>query len=422
MLPRLRFVFLFWAMLQAVVLWAQPAPAQSDTTVVADDLRISLVTCYPGDKIYELFGHTAIRVQRSGSDALDVAFNYGMFSFATGNFVYKFTAGQTDYMLGVYDFDDFMVDYVMRGSKVVEQELNLSPEAENRLFAALIQNARPENRVYRYNFLFDNCSTRPRDMIEKTVGEYGAVQYGGEHATPSFRKIIHSYADNYSWFMFGVDLALGHELDRPASWREQMFIPVVLEEACREATVVTSSDTVSVAAPLICAERVLFDPGTSPVLPPTPWYLTPLFAGLVLLLVAVGVTYVDRQYRRVSRWFDTLFFGLCFLGSIVIYFLIFCSEHPTTTINYNGLWLTPLSLIAAVLPYVRSMRGVVRAYHILNLIAILLFLITALFGIQHYNIAFYLLIATSALRSVNYILIYRVSTRTYKPASLHRNE
>ena len=173
-------------MLQAVVLWAQPAPAQSDTTDVADDLRISLVTCYPGDKIYELFGHTAIRVQRSGSDALDVAFNYGMFSFATGNFVYKFTAGQTDYMLGVYDFDDFMVDYVMRGSKVVEQELNLSPEAENRLFAALIQNARPENRVYRYNFLFDNCSTRPRDMIEQTVGEYGAVQYGGGEAHPPF--------------------------------------------------------------------------------------------------------------------------------------------------------------------------------------------------------------------------------------------
>lgn len=76
---------------------------KSDTVAIDDNLRISLVTCYPGDKIYELFGHTAIRVQRSGSEAFDLAFNYGMFSFATGNFVYKFTAGQTDYMLGAYD-------------------------------------------------------------------------------------------------------------------------------------------------------------------------------------------------------------------------------------------------------------------------------------------------------------------------------
>lgn len=422
MLSRFRYLFVIIMFLQAVCLWAMPVSEKSDTVAIDDNLRISLVTCYPGDKIYELFGHTAIRVQRSGSGAFDLAFNYGMFSFATGNFVYKFTAGQTDYMLGAYDFDDFMVDYVMRGSKVVEQELNLTPESKQQLLNALIQNARPENRVYRYNFLFDNCATRPRDMVEQAVKSFGVVQYGEEHELPSFRTLIHRYADNYSWFMFGVDLALGHELDRPASWREQMFIPVLLEEAFREAKVVEIIDSIQTEVPLVCAEQVLFDPGSSPVLPPTPWYLTPLFVGLVLLLIALGVTYVDRQYRRVSLWFDSVFYGLCFLGSIVIYFLIFFSEHPTTDINYNALWLTPLSLIAATLPYVRSMRGVVRAYHVLNLVAILLFLITAVFGIQHYNIGVYPLIATSALRSVNYIVLYRISTRTYKPSSLHRNE
>ncbi len=422
MLSRFRYLFVIILLLQAACLCAQPISDKSDTVAVDDDLRISLVTCYPGDKIYELFGHTAIRVQRSGSDAFDWAFNYGMFSFASGNFVYKFTAGQTDYMLGVYDFDDFMVDYVMRGSKVVEQELNLTPEDKRQLLDALIQNARPENRVYRYNFLFDNCATRPRDMIERVVQDSGTVQYGEGHEMPSFRMLIHRYADNYSWFMFGVDLALGHELDRPASWREQMFVPILLEEACREAVIVGFSDTIRTELPLVSSEQVLFDPGSSPVLPPTPWYLTPHFIGLVLLLIAVGVTYVDRQYRRVSLWFDSVFFGLCFLGSVIIYFLVFFSEHPATTINYNALWLTPLSLIAAALPYVRSMRGVVRAYHVLNLVAILLFLITAVFGIQHYNIGVYPLIATSALRSVNYIVLYRVSTRTYKPASLHRNE
>ena len=348
---------------------------------------------------------------------MDRVYNFGMFSFSKPNFVYRFVKGETDYALAGYPFEYFIPEYVERNSKVVEQVLNLSQRQAESLYLQLEWLRLPQNREYRYNYVLDNCATRPRDMIEKVTGGLNYPQPAD--TTLTFRDMMRSYSGNYPWYQFGIDLALGSGIDYRLDAREQMFAPIYLMNAFQGSAFIDESGH---RVPLVKEKIVLFDGSESPVLPPTPWYLTPLFAGLVLLLVAVGVTYVDRQYRRVSRWFDTLFFGLCFLGSIVIYFLIFCSEHPTTTINYNGLWLTPLSLIAAVLPYVRSMRGVVRAYHILNLIAILLFLITALFGIQHYNIAFYPLIATSALRSVNYILIYRVSTRTYKPASLHRNE
>ena len=150
-------------------------PVQKDVadSAMVDTLRISLITCDPGPDVYQIFGHAAVRVQRSGVDTVDLAFNYGMFSFGSGNFIYKFVKGETDYKLGVYDFVYFMPDYVYRGSTVVEQELNMSQQEKELLFERLLVNAEPQNRVYRYNFLFDNCATRPRDMSVSAMNACG---------------------------------------------------------------------------------------------------------------------------------------------------------------------------------------------------------------------------------------------------------
>lgn len=413
------FIAIVVFLLSVIGLSAAPLVPDGAATSGEDSLRISLITCYPGDEIYQLFGHTAIRVQQTGGNPFDCAFNYGMFSFDSGNFVYRFTKGETDYMLGVYDFEDFMVDYVMRGSTVVEQELNLTKAEKEELLAMLVENAAPQNRVYRYNFLFDNCATRPRDRIEAAVD--GSIDFGGAHESLSFRDEIHRYGRNYKWFMFGVDLALGKALDEHATWMEQMFVPMILQDAFNQA-VVSRSDSLQEAVPLVCRETLLFEATGSPVLPPTPWYLSPVFMALLLLTAAGCVTYVNLQYRRVSRWFDAVFYGLCFVGGCIIYFLVFFSEHPATTINFNALWLSPFALIAALFPYIAPLRVVAKWYHWVNLGALALFLIVAALQIQHFNIAVYPLVAASILRSYNYIAVCRASARNYKPASLHRNE
>ena len=229
---------------------------------------------------------------------------------------------------------------------------------------------------------------------------------------PSFRKIIHSYADNYSWFMFGVDLALGHELDRPASWREQMFIPVVLEEACREATVVTSSDTVSVAAPLICAERVLFDPGTSPVLPPTPWYLSPLFVAFAVFAAAVALTVKDVVRKKVSRWFDFIWFLIAGLAGCLVFFLVFVSEHEATSPNYLAFWLNPFCLVVPSLVFIKTLRKWLYFYHFINFALVLILL--AVWGAlpQCANAAFFPLMACSIIRSANYVYIEKCARKS----------
>ncbi len=401
---KLRSVVLLIVMLFTMGLGAVPAVAATDSdSIVADTLRVSLITCDPGPDVYQLFGHTALRVQRSGAVPFDIVFNYGIFSF-TDDFVLKFTKGETDYMLGVYDFDDFMIDYVFRQSSVVEQELNLTPSQRQYLLDRLVDNASPEHRIYRYNFLFNNCATRPRDLVKEVLLADGSdLQYTPQDSTRTFRQIIHHYGANYSWLLFGIDLALGKDLDRVATWEEQMFIPLILNEAYDNATIESNGEV----QPIVRRECVLYDSGVVPVLPPTPWYLSPMFCAIVLLLIGVLITLYDIRKQRLSRWFDTILGVLCLLGSCIIYFLIFCSEHPATTFNINALWMTPLAIIPAFLPYIAVARKLVKVYHLFNMMLLALFLILALCGVQHINVAVFPLVMLLAMRSYNYINYYK---------------
>lgn len=379
---------------------ATPIGSETADNIVADTLRISIVTCDPGPDVYQIFGHTAIRVQRSGVDAVDLAFNYGIFSFQTGNFIYKFVKGETDYRLGVYDFTYFMPDYVMRGSTVVEQELNLTQQEKQQLFDRLLVNAMPENRVYRYNFLFDNCATRPRVLTKASLDDCSEhIVFAEPYSSVSFRDIIRHYGKNYSWLLFGIDLALGHDLDRAATWEEQMFIPIIFRDACRDARIV---DAEGAERPLVKQETYLYESDTVAVLPPTPWYMTPMACTLLLLLVGAAITWCDMRKKSVSRWFDTVLNLLFFVMGSIIYFLVFCSEHPATTININALWLTPLAILPVFVPYMRC-HGVMRVYHIGNLVLLALFAILALCRVQVINVAFIPLVLLSALRSFNYL-------------------
>ena len=135
--------------------------------------KFSLLTCAPGEKIYELFGHTAIRYVEG--DSIDLVFNYGMFNFNSPNFIYRFVKGETDYELGIDVYRSFEYSYRRRGSAVYEQKLNLTPDETIMLLHSLLENYKPENRVYRYNYFYDNCTTRAKDMIEKAIS--GTVEF-----------------------------------------------------------------------------------------------------------------------------------------------------------------------------------------------------------------------------------------------------
>ena len=180
----------------------------------AEERRVSLLTCSPGEAVYELFGHTAIRVVDE-SRGLDIVFNYGLFSFDEPNFVGRFILGETDYILGATDFEYFLGEYALRGSGVTEQVINLDKEQTDRVINALILNSLPANRKYRYNFLYNNCTTKARDKILGALGDSFTVEYPepsrGEQM--SFRDIIHNHTAKNEWTQFSIDLLLGAPAD-----------------------------------------------------------------------------------------------------------------------------------------------------------------------------------------------------------------
>jgi bisphosphoglycerate-independent phosphoglycerate mutase (AlkP superfamily) len=102
-------------------------------------------------------------------------------------------------MLGVYPTDLFMVEYITSGRSVTEQVLNFTLEEKNRLYNALVENYKPENRYYAYDFFRDNCATRVRDMLELAAGRpVFSTQYAA--GNPTYRKLYYHCTDNMLWW------------------------------------------------------------------------------------------------------------------------------------------------------------------------------------------------------------------------------
>lgn len=382
-------------------LWAQPDSLSSPTP------RVSLVTCHAGSVMYELCGHTAIRIQMGDED---IAVNYGLFEFQAENFALKFVKGETDYRVGAYPFDIFMQHYLSENRRVVEQQLNLTPEQAERIVALLVENLRLENCVYRYNYVKNNCATKPIDIIEKGVG---AVINFSEPQIPdarewTYRDEMRHFHKNYAWYQFGIDLALGNGIDYPLDTREKMFAPVALESMMRGATV---TDVKGNTKPIVAKETILNE-GVDAQLPPTPFLASPIFVFSLLLLVVIVVSARDVRHKRVSRWLDSVLFGLFTLASLLVTFLIFVSVHEATSPNYLFLWLNPLNLIVAIGVWLKKCNKIVVYYHFANFVALILLTIILLCGMQQGNKAFIPLILSSLMRSATNIYINRCNART----------
>ena len=218
---------------------------------VRDSLEISMLVCAPGTQIYELYGHSALRLHNLTTGA-DVVLNYGVFDFHTPHFAWRFMMGLTDYTVGAVHYRDFMSAYSAEGRIVGEQVLNLTQEEAYRLTMLTESDWQTPGWAYRYNFLYDNCTTRLIRMVEQAVA--GKVVWPKEGAGQrSFRDIIHEYAAPASpWYSFGQDLILGAEMDQPCSVEQQLFSPVYAMHYMSGAKIAAADGSVR---PLVRQER-----------------------------------------------------------------------------------------------------------------------------------------------------------------------
>lgn len=383
-------------MLTLVGLRAGAAGMRTDTVV-------SLVTLYPGGSIYELEGHSALRLQMPGG--ADIAVNFGLFDFDSPNFVYRFVSGQTDYMAGAMPWQPFFESYRRQGRRIVEQEIALDSGQKARLLKLVTDNLRPENRTYRYNYVLDNCATRPLRMIELAAGDsiiLGPAPTESESSMPqTFRNVMRHYHRNYPWYQFGIDLALGSGIDRPISRREQSFAPASLAAQMQAAT--------AGGHRLVRATNILNDvPEDNAVDPPTPWYLTPMAAAVVLFLAALALSIADLRRGELStgsRIFDSILFGALGLTGCVLSFLIFVSVHEATSPNMLFAWLNPLCLIPCVCLWLKKGKIVLIRYQIINFAVLLALVILWPLVPQSANAAFAPVAGAEMLRSATYIYL-----------------
>lgn len=386
---------LFGLFLMGLMIWLLPAHAQLQ---LSENAKISILTSAPYQgEVFTVFGHAAFRVSDPAIQK-DWVFNYGIFDFSQSNFILRFALGETDYILGVSDYQSYVIDYQMRGSDVTEQVLNLTQDEKNRLFNALVENQKPENRMYRYNFFFDNCATRLPEMVERYTD--GKVIYNDPPQPLTFREMVHDCTGGSAWLTFGVDLALGSPADRLATPHEMMFLPFYVKDAYEKATIVSGdgterkmvSETTVIDAVEEDEERGLFDT-----------VFTPMVCGWLLFAWVAAITFREKRLKKYYRAVDIILFTMAGLAGCVLFFLCFVSVHPSIWPNWSVVWLHPFHLIGVVLFSLKKAKKAAYYYHFINFAALSLFLLGWYFIPQQMNPAFIPLIATLGLRSASAI-------------------
>jgi hypothetical protein len=322
--------------------------SQQDTC----NLRISLLTCSPGEELYSSWGHTAIRVTDRNT-AMDMVFNYGTFDDSDPNFYLRFTRGIMYYALSAYPFVDFLDEYRFQGRGIIEQILEMPCAAKDSIFKALQINNTDENRFYSYYFHTDNCTTRAEDIIINNIGT-GVIF---KNILPSddltFRHLIHAYLDNNQkyWSKFGIDLFLGINLDKKMTNKESRFLPDYLKKGFDSAYINKQ--------PLVQQSNIIIDwpqQGKDSL-----YWFTP-FVVFTILLVIVGALSLSR-----SSWackalliFDSIFFFVIGLLGVLMLTLWIIRIDTVCRNNFNILWALPTHIFAAF--FLRSSKAWVQKY------------------------------------------------------------
>lgn len=318
------------------LLFCTPLSAQ---ILLSDSAKLYLLTCTPGTEVWSKYGHTGIRVCDE-ANKMDIVFNYGIFSLMEDGFYLKFIKGDTYYQLGIESYSHFVRFYNKIGRKTYLQELNLTPMQKQQVFDALMVNYQPENRFYLYNFVFDNCATRPYYLLKNALQDTIISSYQG-YANQPFRSTITHYTGPYSWVDFGINMVFGSKADQPMTNEQRLFLPEELMFYLSEAHL-------SDGTPLVIHENIApFE------IDSVPWYADCRFGIALFALLMVLISWWDRKRNKLSWWLDAIL-GLVYLVLLaIVIFLTFFSVHPLVGFNGRLLILPIIHLCARLIYWLR---------------------------------------------------------------------
>jgi Domain of unknown function (DUF4105) len=362
---------------------------------LSDSATISLLTCTPGTEVYSIFGHSAIRVSDPVRN-LDKIYNYGTFDFATPNFYTKFVTGRLDYVLSTTKFKYFVYDYKVENRGVFEQYLNINKSQKQALFNNLEINASPKNRMYRYDFFFDNCATRIRDIFEKSLGD--SLVYNTDSYTQelNFRDLLHPYISYSQWLDLGINLALGLPADKIAVPSEYTFLPDHLMDYTSKAYYSHFSDSTKLLshAQQIVSYQKFEIPRK---------YLTPTNIFILILILFIALTYMDFEKKRITFWPDIILFSIVGILGTIITFLWLGTDHLAMNHNLNFIWAMPLNLIIVFFLSTKKHEPIVFYYQVVYSIILFTVLISWSWFPQRFSIYLIPIIFILFMRSAYYV-------------------
>jgi hypothetical protein len=363
-------------------------PISSVLSQSSNDTLAYLITCGPGTETYSIYGHSALRIVITSKNS-DTIYNWGVFDFDTPNFAWKFAKGRLDYMISAEKAYSFMQVYVYEQRYVLSQKINLDSQELRKLVALVNENMKPENRKYRYDFFYDDCSTRIRDLLEKSIGEILKYPPSEPKDKTTFRDMVGKYQAPYPWLKLGVDLIMGSTSDKKASLRDRMFLPIDMKEGLSKAVVHRSGKMI----PLLQNPQTLVDFATPSG--KLNFFMAPPFVftlAIVIVMILGGLV----KNRRTIRIIDIFIYTVFSVLAILMIFFNFFTDHGQMKWNLNILWLNPF-IIACLAALLLNKEGQIW-FRIVFFISAA-FLILQYVLPQNFEIAFSLLTIILLIRS-----------------------
>lgn len=361
---------------------------------LSDDAEASVLTFGPGNSLNDAFGHNAFRI-KDKAKGIDIVYGYGQYDFDAPNFYLKFARGKLNYLISRHFYSDIFNYYSRENRTINEQVLNLSTEQKQKLFHYLEDNYKPENRKYLYDFFYDNCATKIRDVLSTVTNNAITFKKPESFEPKTFRTLIYEHVDKNSWGSFGIDVALGSVVDRQASANEFMFLPKYIHAFFEVSKINGNED-------LVKSSNVLYkrkDDNSSGFI------FSPLVILGLLAIVILFITYKDFKGQKRTKWLDITLFSLTGTIGILLLLLWFGTDHTATWQNYNLLWACPLNIIVIGQLLKAKIKNWVKSY--LKFLVIMLCLMTMhwLIGVQVFAIALIPLLIALAVRYI-YLVKY----------------
>ena len=306
-----------------------------DLSKNANKTQISILTCDPGNEIYSLFGHSALRILNA-EDQIDLVVNWGLFQFSENqfDFGYDFAKGRLNYYMGIQPMSNFISEYSRKKRGVREQVLNLNKEEKLKLLTLVIENYQPENRNYQYEFFYDNCSSRIRDLLVKVYGKNLLFDHSELANKYTFREIIRTYLKYTPWLELGIDLVLGKKIDVLVSNNNLMFLPDKVESILAKSLVQSGLEkkNIVLSKSTIIESNILKKDEENIV----------LYSWAVFFITLVLLYFKDE--KLIFSW-SIINLTLLVLLSIILIFMWVGTNHQATKLNFNLLWSSPLHFI-----------------------------------------------------------------------------